>query len=47
MKLPLKNRNVQPKIQIFSGKRNRQPKNQNFSGIFGFPAENSKVQLKI
>ena len=46
-KVWLENRNVQPKIQIFGGKRSRQPENQNFSRIFGFPAENSKVQLKI
>jgi hypothetical protein len=43
----LENRNVQPKIQIFGGKRNRQPENQNVSRIFGSLAENSKVQLKI
>jgi len=46
-KVPLENRNVQRKIQIVGGKRNRQPENQNFSRIFGFLAENSKVQLKI
>jgi hypothetical protein len=43
----LKNRNVQRKIQIVGGKRSRQPENQNISRIFRFPAENSKVQLKI
>jgi hypothetical protein len=47
LKAPLENRNVQPKIQIVSGKRSRQPENQNFSRIFGSLAENSKVELKI
>jgi len=46
-KVSLKNRNVQPKIQIVGGKRNRQPENQNFSRSFGFLAENSRVQLEI
>jgi len=46
-KVPLENRNIQPKIQIVGRKRSRQPKNQNVSRIFGFLAENSKVQLKI
>jgi hypothetical protein len=43
----LENRAVQPKIRIVGGKRSRRPENQNFSRIFGSPAENLKVQLKI
>jgi hypothetical protein len=46
-KLALENRNAQPKIQIFGGKRSRRLENQNVSRIFGSLAENSKVQLRI
>jgi hypothetical protein len=46
-KVPLENRDVQPKIQIVGGKRKRRPEHQNVSRSFGCMAENLKVQLKI